>query len=74
MGKDEKGGNLMAHRYVTQSGQGLRFDILDSEGQRVCIAHDEEIAKKIVRALDADDRKQSAIKRGFGKSPLREEI
>jgi len=63
----------MTHRYVTQSGQGIRFDILDSANSRICIAHDEETAKKIVRALDADDRKQSAINRGFGKSPLRED-
>jgi len=62
----------MAYRYITQSGQGLRFDILDSENNRICIAHEEDAAKKIVRALDADERKQSAINRGFGKSTLRE--
>ena len=62
----------MTHRYIKQSGQWLRFDVFDSENKRVCIAHEESTAKKIVMALDADDRKQSAINRGFGKSPLRE--
>lgn len=41
----------MTHRYIKQSGQGLRFDILDSKDNRVCIAHEEECAKKVVRAL-----------------------
>lgn len=62
----------MTHRYIRQSGQGLRFDIFDSENNRICIAHKEEYAKKVICALDAYDRKQKAINRGFGKSPLRE--
>lgn len=63
----------MSNRYIKHSGQGLRFEIYDYENNRVCIAHDEQHAKRIVRALDADDRKQSAINRGFGKSPLRKD-
>ena len=63
----------MTYRYIKQSGQGLRFDITDSQNNRICIAHDEEFAKIVVRALDADERKQKAIKRGFGKSTLREQ-
>lgn len=64
----------MAHRYIKQSGQGLRFDIFDSANNRICIAHEEGLAKKVVRALDADERKQSAINRGFGKTTLREDF
>ena len=63
----------MTYRYIKQSCQGLRFDIMDPQNNRICIAHEEDAAKKIVRALDADDRKQKAINRGFGKSPLREQ-
>jgi len=62
----------MTYRYITQSGQGLRFDIMDAQNNRICVAHAEYVAKIIVRALDADERKQKAINRGFGKSPLRE--
>jgi len=62
----------MTHRVNKCSGQGLRFDIFNSENKRICITHTEENAKTIIRALDADERKQKAISKGFGKSPLRE--
>lgn len=60
------------YRYQRVSGQGLRFDIFDSS-HRICIAHTEEDAKLIVKALDAEKRKQDVIKAGMGRKALRDQ-
>ncbi len=59
------------YSYIERSGQGLRFDVLDPLLDRVCIAHKESDAKLIVRALNAEARKQVALNMGFGKKVLR---
>lgn len=41
------------HRYIEQSQQGLRFDIMTPDNRRICIAHSKSDAAAIVAALDA---------------------
>ncbi len=62
---------MTRYRYIIQSGQGLRFDVMTPSNRRICIAHDEKDAKLIVQALNAEARKQSVVSAGMGKSPLR---
>lgn len=41
------------HRYIEQSQQGLRFDVMTPDNRRICIAHSKADAEAIVAALDA---------------------
>lgn len=60
------------HRYIEQSGQGHRFDVMTPDNRRICIAHSESDAKLIVKALDAEARKTAVIKAGMGRKVLRD--
>lgn len=53
------GGLYMMHRYIEQSQQGLRFDIMTPGNRRICIAHSKEDAEKIVTALDAAELRRA---------------
>lgn len=52
------GGNM--HRYIEQSQQGLRFDIMTPDNRRICIAHSKADAAAIVAALDAQEAESRA--------------
>ena len=42
----------MDYRYIEQSGQGLRYDVVTPGGERLCIAHSKRDAKMIVQSLN----------------------
>lgn len=42
----------MTYRYIKQSGQGLRYDVIAPDGRRMCIAHNKYDAERIVTALN----------------------
>lgn len=44
----------MKYRYIKQSGQGSRYDVVASNGARIGIVHKKVYADKIVRFLNAD--------------------
>ena len=45
----------MTYRYVKQSGQGLRYDVIAPDGMRECIAHNEASAARVVNALNRQE-------------------
>lgn len=45
----------MKYRYVKQSGQGLRFDIISSSDRRIATACNEVDAARIVCALNRSE-------------------